>query len=81
MVHLSYEAVVSVTRSHMSSCHLGSADSAVCGSVEVPGKECNINARVSFCFPDGHLSHLQHNIQTQRSKQGLYSFPQHTGEC
>lgn len=64
----------------MSSCHLSSADSAVGGSVEVPGKECNINARVSFCFPDGHLSHLQHNIQTQRSKQGLYSFSQHTGE-
>lgn len=51
MVHLSYEAVasdVSVTRSHMSSCHLGSAASAVCGSVEVPGKECHINARVSL---------------------------------
>lgn len=36
---------------------------------------------VLFFLPDGHLSHLQHNIQTQRDQQGLHGgVPQHDGE-
>ncbi|XP_068432474.1 UPF0711 protein C18orf21 homolog isoform X2 [Clinocottus analis] len=30
---------------------------------------------------DGHLPHLQQNIQTQRCEQGVHGYPRHTREC
>lgn len=66
-----------VNHRHTSSAGGGDANASRGGTAE---KNVMLMRALLSGPPDGHLSHLQHNIQTQRDQQGLYGVPQHAGE-